>query len=75
MSITTNVKLRVRTTGSEHQGQNSIFDPDQNLGFTCIFSSGMQVTLKSTIGRPDILMLMDGKHGFDWQTRIVTFKA
>ena len=49
MSITTNVKHRVRTTGSEHQGQNSISDPDQycsdpdqNLGFTCIFSSGMQ---------------------------------
>ena len=42
MSITTNVKHRVRTTGSEHQGQNSISDPDQNLGFTCIFSPGMQ---------------------------------
>ena len=42
MSITTHVKHRVRTTGSEHQGQNSISDPDQNLGFTCIFSSGMQ---------------------------------
>ena len=41
-SITTNVKHRVRTTGSEHQGQNSISDPDQNLGFTCIFSSGVQ---------------------------------
>ena len=40
--ITTNVKHRARTTGSEHQGQNSISDPDQNLGFTCIFSSGMQ---------------------------------
>ena len=38
------VKHRVRTTGSEHQGQNSISDPDQNLGFTCIFSSGMQET-------------------------------
>ena len=33
MSITTNVKHRVRTTGSEHQGQNSISDPDKNLGF------------------------------------------
>ena len=30
------------STGSEHQGQNSISDPHQNLGFTCIFSSGMQ---------------------------------
>ena len=32
------------STGSEQQGQNSISDPDQNLGFTCtcIFSSGMQ---------------------------------
>ena len=36
-SITTNVKHRVRTTGLEHQGQNSISDPDLNLGFTCIF--------------------------------------
>ena len=36
-SITTIVKHRVRTTGSEHQGQNSISDPDQNLGFICIF--------------------------------------
>ena len=36
-SITANVKYRVRTTGLEHQGQNSISDPDQNLGFTCIF--------------------------------------
>ena len=41
-SITTNVKHRVRTTGSEHQDQNSISDPDQNFGFTCIFSSGVQ---------------------------------
>ena len=41
-SITTNVKHRIRTTESEYQGQNSISDPDQNLGFTCIFSSGMQ---------------------------------
>ena len=41
-SITTNVKHRVRTTGSDHQGWTSISDPDQNLGFTCIFSSGMQ---------------------------------
>ena len=41
-SITTNGKHRVRTTGSEHQGQNSISDPDQNLGFNCIFLSGMQ---------------------------------
>ena len=42
MSITTNVKHRVRTTGSEHQGPNSISHPDQNLGFTCIFSLGVQ---------------------------------
>ena len=41
-SITTIVKHRVRTTGLEHQGQNSISDPDQNLGLTSIFSSGMQ---------------------------------
>ena len=41
-SITTNVKHSVRTTGSEHKGQNSISDPDQNLGSSCIFSSGMQ---------------------------------
>ena len=26
----------------EHHGQNSISDPDQNLRFTCIFTSGMQ---------------------------------
>ena len=32
-------------TGSEHQGQTSISDIDQNLGFTCIFSSGMQEKL------------------------------
>ena len=44
-SITTNVKHRVRITGLERQGQNSISDPDQNLGFTCIFSSGMQGTM------------------------------
>ena len=37
----TNVKHRVRTTGLEHQGQTSISDPIQNLGFTCIFSLGM----------------------------------
>ena len=43
-SITPIVKHRVRTTGLEHQGQNSISDPDQNLGLTCIFSSGMQET-------------------------------
>ena len=36
-SITTIVEHRVRTTGLEQQGQNSISDPDQNLGFTCIF--------------------------------------
>ena len=42
LSITTNVKHRVRTKGSEHQGQTGTSDPDQNLGFTCIFSSGMQ---------------------------------
>ena len=41
-SITTNVKHRVRTTGVEHQGQNSISDHDQKLKFTCIFSSGVQ---------------------------------
>ena len=41
-SITTNVKHSVRTTGSEHQGQTSISNPDFNLGFACIFSSGMQ---------------------------------
>ena len=41
-SIITNVKHGVRTTGLEHQGQNSISDPDQNLGFTCNFSSVMQ---------------------------------
>ena len=28
--------------GSEHQGYNSISNPGQNLGFTCIFSSGVQ---------------------------------
>ena len=33
------------STASEHQGQNSISDPDQNLRFTCIFSSGMQEPL------------------------------
>ena len=36
-SITTNVKDRVRTTGSEHQGQTSISDPDQNLRFGLVF--------------------------------------
>ena len=41
-SITTIVKYRVRTTGLEHQGQNSISDPGQNLGLTCILSSGTQ---------------------------------
>ena len=41
-SITTIVERRVRTAGLEHQGQNSISNPDQNLGLTCIFSSGMQ---------------------------------
>ena len=30
------------STGTEQQGQNSISDPGQNLGFTCIFSSGVQ---------------------------------
>ena len=44
-SITTIVKHRVRTTGLEHQGQNSISYPGLNLGFTCIFSSGMQEIL------------------------------
>ena len=37
--VTTNIKHRVRTTGPEHQGRNTISDTDQNLGFTCIFSS------------------------------------
>ena len=41
-SITTIVTHRVRTTGLEHQGQNSISDPHQNLGLACFFSSGMQ---------------------------------
>ena len=41
-SITTIVTHRVRTTGLEHQGQNSISDPDKNPGLACIFSSGMQ---------------------------------
>ena len=36
-------------TGSEHQGQTSISDPDQNLGFTCIFSSSMQEDISMTI--------------------------
>ena len=36
-SITTNVKHMARTTGSKHQGQSSISDPDQNLGFSGIF--------------------------------------
>ena len=30
------------TIGSEQQGKIEISDPDQNLGFTYIFSSGMQ---------------------------------
>ena len=34
----------LRALGSEHQGQTSISKPDQNLGFTYIFSSGMQET-------------------------------
>ena len=38
----TNVKHKVRTIGLEHQGQNSISEPGQSFGFTCIFSSGMQ---------------------------------
>ena len=29
-------------TWSEHKGQIEISDPDQNLGFTCIFSTGVQ---------------------------------
>ena len=44
--VTTNVKHRVRET-LKHQGQTSISDPDQNLGFTCIFSSGVQEILFS----------------------------
>ena len=40
-SNTTIVKHRVRTTGLEHQGKNSISDLGQNLGFICIFSSVM----------------------------------
>ena len=35
-------KAQGRTPGSEHQGQTSISNPDQNLGFTCLFSSGVQ---------------------------------
>ena len=36
-SITTIVTHRIRTTGLEHQGQNSISDPHQNLGLACFF--------------------------------------
>ena len=36
-TITTNVKHRVRTTGSEHQGRNSISDPDQILDLLVLF--------------------------------------
>ena len=32
----------ILSTGSEHQGQTSISDPDQNLECTCILSSGVQ---------------------------------
>ena len=35
-------KAQVRTPGSEHQGQTSISDPDQNPELTCFFPSGMQ---------------------------------
>ena len=53
-SITSNVKDRVRTSESEHQSQNSISDPDQNLGVICIFSSGMQENKFLTQGKtPD----------------------
>ena len=31
-----------------HQGQTNISDPHQNLGFTCIFSSGMQERIRSS---------------------------
>ena len=41
-SITTDVEDRVRLIGSEHQGQISYSDLDQNLGLNCIVSSGMQ---------------------------------
>ena len=55
--VTTNVKHRVRTTGSEHQGQNSISDPDQNLGYSCIFSSGMQEHMSQDLRKPTFLFL------------------
>ena len=41
-SITTIITHKVRTTGLEHQGQNSLSDPHQNLGLACFFSPGMQ---------------------------------
>ena len=45
------------STGSEQQGQNiSISDPDQNLGFSCIFSSGMQEMQNTWLeGLPTVL--------------------
>ena len=51
-SSTANVKHRVRTTGSEHQGQNSISDPDQNL----YFQDGTSVVgcLVSALSSPSI---------------------
>ena len=36
-SITTIVNHRVTRTRIEHQNQNSISDPDQKFGFTCMF--------------------------------------
>ena len=57
--ITTNVKHSVRTIGSEHQGQNSVSDPDQNFEFTLYFLSGMQETvvlrLKRLVSRFQLL--------------------
>ena len=58
-SITTNVKHRVRTTGTEHQGQISISDPDQILEFTCIFSSGMQEIYELTLHTCSYMLLQD----------------
>ena len=40
------------STGSEHWGQNSIPDPDQNLGFSCIFSLGCKKVIYSRINGP-----------------------
>ena len=53
--VTCRILQPILSTGSEQQGQDirvrpvqgqtSISDPDQNLGFTCIYSSGMQETI------------------------------